>query len=264
VTASTRSSAPWRASRRRPSPVAAFTRCRPPSGGPLSNAGRDGGGPWSPARSIRRPSPSRRRTDRPGRLSCGFARIPSTFAGRAVPSGGCRPPDHPASALVRPLRHPSFAVASPLRFSCLASPLSDRTSAFRAPFTFTGRAGGDAARAGHSCLVFFGQRTFRARARAGSRGLAGVGSCLHRRRPWDLLITLRSLDPAVAGERAFFGLSRSGPPAVSPSRSAASSIDRGIRVLRRVVGPCRLRLLGFGPAGQPSPRGRRSRYSFCA
>ena len=78
---------------------------------------------------------------------------------------GCRPPDDPASAFVATVAAPKPAVASPLRFSCLASPLSDRTlCAFRAPFS--GRAGGDAARAGHSCLVFFGQRTFRARARA--------------------------------------------------------------------------------------------------
>jgi hypothetical protein len=167
---------------------------------PLSNAvARRPGAPWSPARSIGRPSPSRRRTDRSGRLSCGFARIPSTFAGRAVPSGGCRPPDHPASALVRDAsRHPSRGRRIALAVFLPRVSVSDQTlCAFRAPFE--GRAGGDAARAGHSCLVFFGQRTFRARARAGSRGLAGgalFASRPCRRRPWDLLITLRSLGPA--------------------------------------------------------------------
>jgi hypothetical protein len=35
-------------------------------------------------------------------------------------------------------------------------------------------------------------------------------------------------------------------------------------VVKPVRGDVRLRLLGFGPAGQPSPRCRRSRYSFCA
>jgi hypothetical protein len=84
-----------------------------------------------------------------------------------------------------------------------------------------------------------------------------------RRRPWDLLITLRSVAPAsVAGERAFFA-SRSGPPAVSPRvpprvpSIAGSGFCAGSRGRRP-------RLLGFGPAGQPSPRCRRSRYSFCA
>jgi hypothetical protein len=106
-----------------------------PVGRPLSNAGRDGGGPWSPAPSIRRPSPSRRRTDRLRRLSCGFARIPSTFTGRAVPSGGCRPPGPSRFGVGLRLTAPKPSVASPLRFSCLASPLSDRTlrSARRSP-----------------------------------------------------------------------------------------------------------------------------------
>jgi len=67
---------------------------------------------------------------------------------------------------------PKPSPASPLRFSCLASPLCESVSGYRAPFS---RVGGDAARAGHSWLVFFGQRTYRARARACSRGLAGGG-----------------------------------------------------------------------------------------
>jgi len=83
-----------------------------------------------------------------------------------------------------------------------------------------------------------------------------VGFAHHPSQSWSGL-TSRVSAPS-------FGASRSGPPAVSPSRPTASSIDRGIRLSRRVVGPCRLRLLGFGPAGQPWPRDRRSRYSFCA
>jgi hypothetical protein len=74
------------------------------------------GGPWSPARSIRRPSPSRRRTDRPGRLSCGFARIPSTFAGRAVPSGAAGLRTIPLRRWLRHSRHPSRASHRPCGF----------------------------------------------------------------------------------------------------------------------------------------------------
>jgi hypothetical protein len=116
------------------------------------------------------------------------------------------------------------------------------------PSRVVSRRGGDAARAGHSCLVFFGQRTFRARARAGSRGLAGGGGFPpHRRRPWDLLITLRSVAP-TARVGAPSSASRPGPPAVSPSRPTASSIDRGIRLLVRFEGPS-ASTPGFSPRG---------------
>jgi hypothetical protein len=128
----------------------------------------------------------------------------------AHPFGVCRPRRAvrglPTSRTI-PLRRlvrvttPKPCPASPLRFSRLASRVCcvDRVESIGRCAARLSRRGGDAARAGHSCLVFFGQRTFRARARAGSRGLAGgalFASRPCRRRPWDLLITLRSLGPA--------------------------------------------------------------------
>jgi len=78
----------------------AFTWCRPPSGGhSLARLATAGGRCHRP----RRRSAWRywaHRTGRLGRLSCGFARIPSTFTGRAVPSVSCRLTDHPAAAFV--------------------------------------------------------------------------------------------------------------------------------------------------------------------
>jgi hypothetical protein len=182
---------------------------------------------------------------------------------------GCRPPDHPASAFSATLVAPkplsshrpcgfSRRVASRLRARSDRTLRSARRS--RSPVAPVG----DAARAGHSCLVFFGQCTFRARTRAvlaawpvsAFRFTGDVrGICSS---PFAVLIrpsrvsapssACVALAPTcrltVAVRREFH---RSRDPAVTPGHWAV-----------------RLRLLGFGPAGQPWPRDRRSRYSFCA
>jgi len=119
---------------------------------------RDGGGTWSPARSIGRPSPSRRRTDRPD-ISPAVS-LASLRRSLAVP---CRPEG--AAFRTIPLRRsgcdrsaPKPAVASPLRFSCLASPtvcLTDSEELRKpggATLSRSSRRGGDVARAGHSWL----------------------------------------------------------------------------------------------------------------
>jgi hypothetical protein len=229
---------------------------------PLSKAGRDGGGSWSPARSIRRPSPSRRRTDRPGRLSCGFARIPSTFTGRAVPSGGCRPPDHPASAFDCDRGHPSLPVASPLRFSCTASPLIGALTVLCCATSLV------APWRRRPCGSFVAGVLRTAHVpgpRPGSsHGLAGVAalrspatSMGFAHHPSQCCSgPMRVGAPSSRRARAHVPFRRFVPPRV-PS-IAGSGCYAGSR------GTCRPRLLGFGPAGQPSPRGRRSRYSFCA
>jgi hypothetical protein len=207
------------------------------------------GGPWSPARSIRRPSPSRRRTDRPGRLSCGFARIPSTFAGRAVPSGGCRPPGHPASAFSRDDRG-TQAVAVAIALAVFVPRVSGSIGVLLPPAP---------------------SRLLRWRRRPCGSFVPGVlrtahvpgprpgmvlaawpasGIPVHRRRPWDLLITLRSLGPALrrAGERAFYGL------ALGPTCRFADSVRREFHRSRDpVVTPGRwavpVAAPGFWPRG---------------
>jgi hypothetical protein len=186
-----------------------------PVGRPLSNAVRDGGGPLSPAPSTCRPSPSRR----PGQVGWGvspavsLASLRRSLAAPCRPEG-CRPSDHPASAFgatavaPKPLRsrRPCGFRASRLRCSVLLPCSYCATS--------LGRGGGGAARAGHSCLAFFEQRTYRARARASSRGLAGRRFPVGRRRPWDLLIALRSFDPTPRVSAPLRPCSD--PPAVSP------------------------------------------------
>jgi len=78
--------------------------------------------------------------------------FPSAFTGRAVPSEGCLPPDHPAAALV------GLGYPSPVRFAL---------AVFRACVWHCLRCSTlpDAARAGHSCPVFR-RHTSRARVRA--------------------------------------------------------------------------------------------------
>jgi len=173
---------------RRPSPVA-----RSPGTGSrravgLSKVRSTRGKPSSPARltTARAFAPDRST----GRLSCG-SRLASLRRLLAAP---CRPgaaglPDHPASAFraghdTQAVSRVALAVFAP-RVPCS---FTDRS-----PRAFLVAPAGDAARAGHSCLVFFGQRTFRARARA---VLAAWPAALsrHRRRPWGLP-TLRSVAP---------------------------------------------------------------------
>jgi len=180
------------------------------------------------------------------------------------------PPPGPSRFGVRVAtrRHPSRRSRRPCGFRAsrlrlLSEELSHFPRARRGSIAVVARRGGDVARAGHSWLVFFGQRTYRARARAVLTAWPVAPFSCRRRHPWDLLITLRSVAPAsFAGERAFFA-SRSGPPAVSPRVPPRVPSIAGSGCCAGSKGR-RPRLLGFGPAGQPSPRCRRSRYSFCA
>jgi hypothetical protein len=152
----------------------------------------------------------------------------------AHPFGVCRPRRAirglPTSRTI-PLRRlvrvttPKPCPASPLRFSRLASRVCcvDRVESIGRCAARLSRRGGDAARAGHSCLVFFGQRTFRARARA---VLAAWPAALSRprRRPWGLPGPFAVL-PRPSGERASSACS--GPPAVSPGGSPREFHRRG-------------------------------------
>jgi hypothetical protein len=144
-----------------------------------------------PGRSICRP-PRSRRTGRSATSREVFAfRVPSAFAGRAVPSRR-RPTSGPSRCGVgsspvnvrRPRRHRglfklALAVFGASRLRLLAS-----------------RVRGDAARAGHSWPPFL-RRTYRARGSGCYRGLADflLGS---RRRPWGSLMPFAVFIPSRA------------------------------------------------------------------
>lgn len=150
-----------------------------------------------------------------------MVRVPSTYAGRAVPSGGRRPPDHPASAFpVRP-GHPSpgrvaLAVFVPRAFGVDPGVCAP----FVAPIF---RLSGGAARAGHSWPVSSNDHVPGPRP-GSSRGLAGARWGL----PGDVrgicCRALRSVDPTA---RVSAPRQRLGPTCRFAGWSAASSFDAG-------------------------------------
>jgi hypothetical protein len=184
-------------------------------------------------------------------------RIPSAYAGRAVPSGGADRPDHPAPAFAAP--HDTQAVvASPLRFSCLAPrgvkvPLNVGVRAFRRAKQVEAP----------PARVIRGWCSSAARVpgpRPGcSRGLAG-GAFV--RLPGDargICCNPSQCCPGPAGECA-----SSASRAHLPFRPSIHREfhRRGTPLLgagRRIAGP---RLLGFGPGGQSCRALRRPRHGF--
>jgi hypothetical protein len=197
---------------------------------PVSKRGRAGGRPSSPARVD---SPPRRihvgQID-PGRLSCGTDRIPSAYAGRAVPSGGAARPDHPAPAFSA--SHDTQAVvASPLRFSCLAPRVKVTFTYVCAPFIAQNKL--RRRPCGSFVAGVLPQHAFRARTRAVLAAWPGGLSFAAPATPVGFAATLRSVvpTPRVSAPRR-----RLGPTCRFAWRSTASSIDAGRRFLGRVGG----------------------------
>jgi hypothetical protein len=185
-----------------------------PVGRPLSNAGRDGGGPLSPAPSTYRPSPSRRT----GQVGWGVSPAVPLASLRRSLAAPCRPgaagsPDHPASAFraaddtqAVASRCPCGFRASRLHRSVLL-PCSYRATSLVAPWRRrpVRVIRGWCLRAAHVPGPRPGKFSRPGRWRFP----------VHRRRPWDLLIALRSFGPTVRVS-APSSASRSHPPAVSP------------------------------------------------
>jgi hypothetical protein len=173
-----------------------------------------------------------------------LVRVPSTYAGRAVPSGGCRPPDHPAPAFSRRPRAPKPGVAAPLRFFAYA-PCASRLFAC-APFA--SRSWGVEA---PPVRVIRGRSFFQAAHVPGphpgrSRDLAGRLRRFARQRPWD------SLTPFAV----FIRLARVG--GASSARRARAHMPFRL-VARREFPRARGPLFGAGHGPSAAAPGLRSR-----
>jgi hypothetical protein len=154
------------------------------------------GTPLSPARPDCRPDALA-----PGQIGSGISLEVSLLCARAlrrspvraVPSGGCRPPDHPASTFVRRSRgtHAPRRSHRPCGFSCLASVVCTLRAA-RAPFVARAhvRVFGEQTPPARVIRGWCSskQHTYRARARAVLAAWSGR-AFVHasRRRPWDSL-----------------------------------------------------------------------------
>lgn len=204
-----------------------------------------------PGRSICRPPHSRRTGRSATSREVSLFRVPSAFAGRAVPSRR-----RPASGPSRCGVGSGFRVAEAL-FGIAVTKLAPAVFGASRLRVIASSIRGDAARAGHSWPPFL-RRTYRARSPSCYRGLAELVS-----EPGDargVRYALRSVDPVrgwPASRRC-----RSAPPAVSPPRRPRV-YSREIRPLRRDRRAWRMRLLGSS-ADQMCHVVRRSRLGFYA
>jgi len=190
-----------------------------------------------------------------------LSRIPSAYAGRAVPSGGCRPPGPSRCGVWCGSRHPSRVPRRPCGFRA-SRPVSvasiGLSRSVGAPRAFLVAAGtppvrvirawcsSDSARSGPAPGLFSrpGRRRFRAPGDA-------RGVCLDPSQCCP--------DPRVSAPRR---RARAHLPFRLVARPASFIV--AVPLFRADGGPVRPRLLGFGPGGQSWPRIGRPRYSFCA
>jgi len=167
--------------------------------------------------------------------------FPSAFAGRAVPSAGDRPADHPATTFVCRPRRPSLDRLASLRFSV------PRVSAAFS-FAFRRRRPARVIR-GRSRL----RHTFRTPP-GRSRGLAEPAFCVgFGNAPGILVIPFAVL---ISPGRVKCVFRHSTPRAHVPFRAApspprVSSSRAFVQCRTNLMGLCGPRLLGFGPAVEP-------------